>query len=465
MAPTVRQNVLVVGDCSPQSRLVLAALASKGIHGELVGSAPDARERLGRGPWDLVISDLDVLGDEAGTLVRQVKADLPELPIVMISAVHSVEAAVEAIRLGCEDFLVKPVTPRDVAALLETVLPNVDVSPGEENEQGEARCEIIGRDPAFLEMLEVASRVARTSIPVLVTGESGTGKELVTRYIHSLSARAGGPYICVNCASMTESLLESELFGHERGAFTGASRQRKGLFERAHGGTLMLDEISETGVQFQAELLRVLEQQDFERVGGSERVYVNVRVLATSNRDLSSEVEAGRFRRDLYYRVGGLHMTVPSLRHRPEDVPLLAWHFVNQYARETRRQVKTIDTAMLARLCGHDWPGNVRELRNVIRTALILGEGPELTLTEASGLQTTLTPARSGAGRKTTLALRDIERQTVLEALRRTNSNHTKAAALLGITDRTLRNKLRGYRHDGQMPASGESECLTEMAS
>ena len=462
MAQTVRQNVLVVGDRSAQSRLVLAALASKGIHGELVHSARAGCERLKRGRWDLVMSDLEVLGDDAGVFVQQAKQDLPELPIVMISAVRSVTAAVEAMRAGCEDFMVKPITPRDVANLLETLLPSHGVSLAGQCEHGAARCEIIGRDPAFLEMLEVASRVARTSIPVLVTGESGTGKELVTRYIHSRSARAAAPYICVNCAAMAESLLESELFGHERGAFTGACRQRRGLFERAHGGTLMLDEISETGVRFQAELLRVLEQQDFQRVGGGERVHVNVRVIATSNRDLSAEVEAGRFRSDLYYRVGGLHLTVPPLRRRACDVPMLAWHFVNQYARETRRQVKTIDDAMMARLCAHDWPGNVRELRNVVRTALILGEGSELTLTEASPLAATLTPAEGGGG--ATLALRDVERQAVLEALRRTNSNHTKAAALLGITDRTLRNKLRGYRHDGHLPASGESECLTEIA-
>ena len=463
MVQTVRQNVLVVGGRSSGTMLILAALAARGIHGEVAHTAAAARAGIARRQWDLVLSDLDLLGDEGVAFVREVKSDRPEMPIVMISAVRSVGPAVMAMRAGCEDFLVKPVTGRALDDLLEMLLPAGAVSLAAVAPDGTGEyCRIVGQDQGLVEMLRIAARVARTSMPVLITGESGTGKELVSQYIHTRSCRQAGPYLCINCAAMSESILESELFGHERGAFTGAARQRKGLFERAHGGTLLLDEISETGGRLQAELLRLIEQQDFERLGGSEQVRVNVRVIATSNRDLGGEVQAGRFRQDLYFRIAGLHLSVPPLRHRVGDVPMLTWHFVNQYACEVRRRVTAIDKAMMDRLCAYDWPGNVRELRNVIRTALILGDGPELGLTETAALGAASGPAcRAG----TTLALRDVERQTILEALRRTNSNHAKAARLLGITDRTLREKVRRYRRDGHLPRPGEDECLTETAS
>jgi DNA-binding NtrC family response regulator len=254
--------------------------------------------------------------------------------------------------------------------------------------------------------------------------------------------------------------LESELFGHERGAFTGAVQQRKGRFERAHGGTLLLDEISETSPRLQAELLRVLEQQDFERVGGSELVRVNVRVVCTSNRDLAAEVQRGCFRRDLYYRISGIHLTVPALRQRKADLPVLVWHFVNLYAREVRRRVDRLDPAMLEAFERHTWPGNVRELRNVVRTALILGEGPTLTLAKGQDLaRGTLT---GGATAGTSLSLQELERQAIFEALRRTKSHQAKAAMLLGITDRTLREKLRRYRQDGQSQPVGEASWLAD---
>ena len=463
MVETAQQDVLIVGDRSSGTRLILATLASRGIHGEVVHTASAARSRAQGRQWALVLADLEVLDDQAVGFVREFKSDRPEMPVVMVSAVHSVQAAVMAMRAGCEDFLVKPLTGRALDNLLDMLLPNraVPVGSGDADQTGE-RFAIVGSDRRLLQMLGVAARVARTSMPVLVTGESGTGKELVSRYIHSRSCRAEGPYVCVNCAAMSESLLESELFGHERGAFTGAWRQRKGLFERAHGGTLLLDEISETGGRLQAELLRLLEQQDFERVGGTERLRVNVRVIATSNRDLDAEVRAGRFRSDLYFRIAGLHMVVPPLRRRLADVPMLAWHFVNRYAREVRRHITGIDGAMMDRLGAYDWPGNVRELSNVVRTALALGDGPELGLSESVALGRT---DAGTCGRRTTLALRDVERHTILEALRRTNSNHAKAAGLLGITDRTLREKIRRYRRDGHLQGPGEDECLTATAS
>jgi len=269
----------------------------------------------------------------------------------------------------------------------------------------------------------------------------------------------------VNCAALSESLLESELFGHERGAFTGAVARRKGKFELAHGGTLLLDEISETGPRLQAELLRVLEQQDFERVGGSESVRVDVRVISTTNRDLAAEVRRGNFRGDLYYRINGVELRMPPLRERLEDIPILVWHFVNLYAREVRRRITKLDPQMLERFRRWSWPGNVRQLRNVVRAALILGDGPTLSLPE--GLEAEQTLPLPDAPRSSTLSLRELERQAIFEALRRTESHHAKAARLLGITDRTLREKLRRYRREGHLPQPlevGESRWAVDTA-
>ncbi|MCP4377237.1 MAG: sigma-54-dependent Fis family transcriptional regulator [bacterium] len=316
------------------------------------------------------------------------------------------------------------------------------------------RYEIAGSSDGLMEVVSVARKVAPTSAPVLITGESGTGKELVSCLIHGESDRADAPYIYVNCAAISESLLESELFGHEKGAFTGAHERRAGRFERADGGTLLLDEISETTPKLQAELLRVLEQQDFERVGGSETVKVNVRILSTSNRNLAQEVTRGKFRKDLYYRLGGIHLFLPPLRDRCSDIQEIIWHFVNLYASETNRQITKLDKKMLNVLEQYDWPGNIRQLRNVIRTALILGEGTTLSLDGVPPLGADFQSEQEQES--STLHLREIERRTILEALRRTQRNQVKAASLLGISDRTLREKLRRYKNAGQLQPAGE---------
>jgi two-component system, NtrC family, response regulator HydG len=318
-------------------------------------------------------------------------------------------------------------------------------------EQADCRClfQIIGRSPRLMESIALAQRVAPTSLPVLITGESGTGKELIAYLIHRASPRAQGPYIRINCASLSETLLESELFGHERGAFTGAHVRHRGRFERAHGGTLLLDEITETGSRFQAELLRVLEQQDFERVGGSERIEVNVRIVSTTNRDLAREVARGTFRADLFYRLSGVRVSVPPLRERKEDLPVLVWHFINQFAREVHRSIQQLDPEMMDLFFHYTWPGNVRQLRNLVRTALVIGEGPVLSLSAAPWLQAELAAPSRRPATVPVLRLRDLERQAIMQALALTRSHQVKAAGLLGITDRTLREKLRRYRAEG----------------
>jgi DNA-binding NtrC family response regulator len=457
MADRVCQNVLMVIAESETARPILAALAGHGIRGTVVTDAGKASHRVQEPHWDMVLVDGDVSAG-AAELVAQARIGWPERPLIMLGPEGDTAHAVEAIRAGCCDYLPKPPRPDRVAAMIETYLPGHAVALAAEGEADlGSGYRIAGTSRCFLEVIEQARRVAPTSVPVLITGESGTGKELLSYLIHRESRRAKQAYVRVNCASLSETLLESELFGHERGAFTGAHAQRIGRFEQAHGGTLLLDEVSETGPRFQAELLRVLEQQDFERVGGNESIRVNVRVVSTSNRDLAADVEQGRLRPDLHYRIAGVRLVVPPLRERREDIPPLVWHFVNQYAGEVRRRVTDIDPEMLDLLGTYHWPGNVRQLRNLVRTALIFGKGPVLSLREARFLSDEL---QRGAGEPvTTLRLQELERQAVMEALRRTRRNQVKAAQLLGISDRTLREKLRKYRQDEPIETMGERTC------
>ena len=461
MIDKAQQDVLIVNDESPSTRTVLAVLAGRGIRGTVARDAKTALAKLDGASWDLMFADLDLAGRQEYQLVRRARESQPDLPLVIVSDNGSVRPVVAAMRAGCEDCIVRPLKKEAVESVLDTYVPNhaVGVAAGEE---GESRWQIAGRSDPLLEVVRLARKIAPTTVPVLLTGESGTGKELIAHLIHRHSTRCDAPYVKVNCASLSESLLESELFGHERGAFTGAVSQRKGRFERADGGTLLLDEISETGPRLQAQLLRVLEHQDFERVGGSEPIHADVRVICTSNRDLVAEVAKGRFRRDLYYRVCGVHLKIAALRERPDDVETLVWHFVNQYAGEVRRGIRRLDKNMLDALGRYSWPGNVRELRNVVRTALILGDGEALSL---HGSQV-LSPVRSGADRveSDSLSLQELERRAIFEALRRTKSHQAKAAHLLGITDRTLREKLRRYRQDELPEPAGESRWITEPA-
>ena len=470
MPDETRQHVLVVLADGAATRLVLEALAARGIHGSVARGKAEAAARIADRRWDLVLADLDTAesraaGGRAFGLLREARDHCPELPVVVTGPSGCVATAVGAMREGARDFLPQPLTRKAVESVLDAFVPShvVPTAAPADARTGNPYY-LAGRSPRLLETVAVARKVAPTTVPVLITGESGTGKELIAHLIHHHSRRAGGPFVAVNCGALSETLLESELFGHERGAFTGAHARRKGRFELAHGGTLLMDEISETGPRLQAELLRVLEQQDFERLGGSERVRVNVRVVSTSNRDLAAEVTGGTFRRDLYYRLRGVRVTVPPLRERREDIPVLVWHFVNLHAGEVGRCVERLDAEMMDLFQAYAWPGNVRQLRNIVRTALILGEGPALSLAEAPCVMAEL---RGGdRGDDATLALAELERRAIVEALRRTRQHQARAAELLGITDRTLREKLRRYRRDGRLPEDllpeGRYESETE---
>jgi DNA-binding NtrC family response regulator len=475
--------VLICDNEPATARFVLEILARRGIGARLAADKKTALASLDKGGCDLAFVGTR-LGDPSHRvrgfeLLKAIRTTAPELPVVMMAGYDGAadnerlcrlgtETAVKAIQAGCSDFLLKPLRQEAVERLLESLLPNRPVATAAAGHEGD-RClyQIVGESPKLLQTVELAERVAPTSVPVLISGDSGTGKELIARLIHHKSRRALGPFVRVNCAALSASLLESELFGHEKGAFTGAYTQRKGHFERAHGGTLLLDEISETPPAFQAKLLRILEQQEFERVGGSDSVRVNVRIVSTTNRDLPHEVQLGRFRQDLYYRLSTARIILAPLRERPEDLPDLVWHFVNLYARETQRRIARLDPAMMDILAKYSWPGNVRQLRNVVLTSLILGVGPTLSLADVSWIfdelqprtqhsphlqagEPTDAPADLHCGTRVTRvggrALADLEKQAILETLRQTSGNQTKAAKVLGISDRTLREKMRRYR-------------------
>ncbi len=496
-------SVLVVDNDPKTIRFMFEIFASKGIQANLAEDKKAADEFLNKNSCDLAF-----IGEKLNTqqscfeLISKLKSDTPELPVIMmvepnaqqlgIEDLHLVaQAAVKAIHMGCCNFLIKPLEREKIEALLDTFLPNHSVSTIASAQEA-SRClyQIVGRGPKLVQTINLAERVAPTSAPVLINGESGTGKELISFLIHHKSKRSQGPYVRVNCVALSDSLLESELFGHEKGAFTGAYTRRRGRFEMAHGGTLLLDEITETPLKFQAKLLRILEQQEFERVGGNENIRVNVRIISTTNRNLLEEVRLGRFRQDLYYRLSGLRLLVPPLRQRLEDLPELVWHFVNLYARDTQRRITKLDPTMMDVFAKYHWPGNIRQLRNVVLTSLILGVGPILSLADVSWLFDELQPLPQqdsscvpstalGAGaskvpcietdtqyttRNTQcppkaddlggIPLAQIERQAILDTLRQTAGNQTKAARVLGISDRTLRDKIRRYR---------EQECLQSV--
>lgn len=418
----------------------------------LAENAEKALELLGDGTVDLLLSDLRMPGMDGLALLQKVHAQHPEVIYILLTAYGSVETAVAAMQHGAYDFLTKPVNLEHLEMLIERALRTRAIEA--ENIRLQAQLDskfgmenIIGNATSMQPVFDIVRQAAPTQATILIRGASGTGKELIAQAIHRLSTRAKGPFVAVHCAALSASLLESELFGHERGAFTGAVARRKGRFELADGGTLFLDEISEIDASLQVKLLRVLEERRFERVGGDTSLEVDIRLIAATNRNLAELVAQGKFRDDLFFRLNVVDIVLPPLSERQSDIPVLCDHFVREFAARNGKPVTGLTVEVINLLSAYAWPGNVRELRNLIEKMVVLSRGDRLTVRDVpanireavKGRLSTRVSSEDGS-------LADMERQKILAVLQKQGENKTLAATELGISRRTLHRKLRAYK-------------------
>ena len=459
-------KILVCEDDRVARELLVEILDREGYTVEAHASGDEAVARAGVKEFDLVISDIR-MGEGAGGMdvLAAFQAKAKQTPVILITAFGDVTGAMAAIQKGAYDYVSKPFNVTELAETVRRALERSRLL--EENRalrkkggaEVEARIEsIVGRSPQMLDVYKMVARVASTMSTVLVVGESGTGKELVARAIHTHSPRSSGPFVAVNCTALSESLLESELFGHAKGAFTGAVAPRRGLFEEAIGGTLFLDEIGDVGGKMQAQLLRVLQEGEIRRVGGNEAIRVDVRVVAATNRDLEDEVASGRFREDLYFRINVVTIRLPPLRERPTDIPILVRHFLAKYAARARRADTSIAAEAMAALDRYPWPGNVRELENVIERSLALSKDGVVLVSdlppEVPGIQSVPPPGL--VDDRPTLA--ELERRYIELILREAGGNKKRAAEILGIDRRTLYRTLERHGIHEPEPEPGQDE-------
>lgn len=442
-----RKSVLVVDD-EPGMRMALqSSFQRDGWSVETASCGTEALKKLGVADFPLLITDVRMPHGDGLELMRSVRSSKPSTAVILLTAFGNVPEAVQAMRGGACDYLTKPVSFEDLKLTVERVM-QFDYSVTEESSPDD--CPIVGASPSLRKALERARHAARTGADVLIEAESGTGKELVARYIHEHSERSEKPFVAVNCAAVPENLLESELFGHVRGAFTGATGSRAGKFELAEGGTLLLDEIGDMPLHLQPKLLRALQEREFERLGDTRTTRVNIRIVATTNLPLSAMVAQGRFRADLYYRLNVIPMTLPPLRDRRGDIPALAEFFARKIAVESGRPKPALNADFLAALQEYTWPGNVREFANVMRRVLALNEGHELT---GASLRSELLQASASTGLRSVAPagiragtpMREVERRLLEQTLEITGGNRTRTAELLGVSLRTIRNKIREF--------------------
>jgi len=446
------QNIAIVDDQEMMRESLKETLLRAGYAVRAFASGEAALADLERASADMVITDMKMPSMSGIELLERVLRLAPETPVAVITAHGTVETAVEAMKKGAFDYILKPFSADAIELVVAKALRHRRLKAENEFLRGEmagARGPaFVGESPAAGRVLEMVRRVAGSTSTVLIRGESGTGKEIVAAMIHAAGPRAGAPFIKVNCAALSAGLLESELFGHEKGAFTGADRARAGRFELADGGTILLDEVSEMDLALQGKLLRVLQEREFERVGSSETRRVDVRIIATSNRNLEKCIEDGSFRRDLFYRLNVVPILVPPLRERRDDIPLLAGHFLAKHAHLAAGALREISHEALGRLAAYDWPGNVRELENIVERAIVLSTGPTIGPEHvAAGLPESLPGAATDPDQSATLP--QMEREMILKTLKRLGGHREKTAEALGIAVRTLRDKLKRYKEEG----------------
>jgi two-component system, NtrC family, response regulator AtoC len=454
-------RVLLVDDDPDFCEALRDRLAALGFPVTLAATGPEALRYVREDPPALVLLDLVLPGMDGMAVLETLRREEPEVAVIVITAHGTIGRAVEAMKKGAYDFVTKPVDARHLEIVLTKALERQalrDANTLLTSEVGDRYATLIGESPGMQAVVDVARRAAPSGATLLLLGESGTGKEVLARAIHRWSLRAARPFIVVNCVALSEELLESELFGHEKGAFTGAHQQKRGKLEVAHGGTVFLDEIGDIRPALQAKLLRVLQDQTFERVGGTRPIRADVRFIAATNRDLVAAVRDGRFRLDLYYRLHVVTVTLPPLRERPGDLEPLARHFLERYRREVKREPLGIRPAALACLRRYAWPGNVRELENAIERAVVLADGPEIDLPDLPAEVREAGPA-GGAGRDGTpgfhAGVEEFKRGLIVSTLRRTGGNRTQAARLLGLQRTYLARLIRDLGVAGGRPEPG----------
>ena len=460
-------SILLVDDEKNILLTLSQALQLAGYHTELAGTGRLALEVALARPVDAVLLDVQLPDMDGIAVLEQLLQARPGLPVLMMSGHGTIETAVRATRLGARDFLEKPIGRERLLVALRNALEHQAAVEELETLRSESgRYEMVGQGPAMQRLYHLVQRAAPSEGRVLITGENGSGKELVARALHRNSRRASGPFVRVNCAAVPHELIESELFGHEKGAFTGALALRRGKFELASGGTLFLDEVGDMPPTMQAKLLRVLQEAEFERVGGTETLKVDVRLITATNKDLAAEVAAGRFREDLFYRLNVISVTLPPLRARKGDIPALVSHFMRRFTDVHGKKIQGLAPGTLQALLRHDWPGNVRELENSIERAVVLAQGPYLTTDD---LPPTVLGARPSDRPMSSLipgaTWEEIEKEAILRTLEVVAGSTSRAAAMLGISTRTIQYRLKQYAQEREGSTGPQSAATSGSAS